>query len=221
MAWAVAAIAILGLGVPIGAWIYTRRRPLPPVSRLGTGYDPIDQWLLHRHGLPPLDRARVRRAVFEGRQVGDPALAPAARDLAAKVLAGDFGARHMAPALAWFNMVMAAGFAVRASRCSWSAAMPIRGHSAPSLSSTLACSVSPASCSAARPPRSGAPRRRLCSSTRPQATAPRLEAHAWIRPGRAARQPDRTAAGSCSGTSNDYAKGVGATRRPEHANGTI
>jgi len=111
MVWALAVIAVLGVGVPVGAWSYTRLRPLPPVSRLGTGYDPIDRWLLEHHGLPPLDRERVRVAVFQGRQVDDPALAPAAYDLAAKVLTGGFRVLRLSPLLEWANMFMAIGFA--------------------------------------------------------------------------------------------------------------
>lgn len=112
MAWALAAIVILGVGVPISAWSYTRLRPPPPVSRLGTAYDPIDKWLLQRHSLPPLDRERVRTAVLQGNQVDDPALAPAAHDLAATVLAGGFKVLRLSPVLGWVNMVMAVGLAV-------------------------------------------------------------------------------------------------------------
>jgi hypothetical protein len=111
MAWAVAAIVILSVGVPVAAWGYTRLRPPPPVSPLGTGYDQIDKWLLDRHELPPLKRARVRKAVGGGRRVDDPALAAAARDLATQILAGKFQVPRLISVLGWFNMMMATGFA--------------------------------------------------------------------------------------------------------------
>jgi hypothetical protein len=136
MAWALAAIMILSVGVPIGAWSYTRLRPPPPVSRLGTGYDPIDKWLLQRHSLPPLDRERVRTAVFQGRQVDDPTLAPAAHDLAVKVLTGGFRVLRLSPVLGWANMFMAVGFAAAG------LVLLITWHWAFSPSSTAACSRS-------------------------------------------------------------------------------
>ena len=110
MAWALAVIVALGIGVPIAAWSYTRLRPPPPPSRLGTAYDPVDKWLLRQHTLTPVDRDRVRDAVFNGRQVGDPDLAPAARDLAEKVLAGKFRRLRQSYATVWINVVMATCF---------------------------------------------------------------------------------------------------------------
>ena len=110
MAWALAMIVVLAIGVPIVAWSYTRLRPPPAPSKLGTAYDPIDGWLFQQHGLPPIDRERVRNAVFNGRQVRDPELAPAAHDLAARVLVGKFRMLRMSRALTWFNMIMAMGF---------------------------------------------------------------------------------------------------------------
>jgi len=42
-------------------------------NKPGTGHDAIDTWLLERYQLHPLERSQVRRAVFQGRQVTDPA----------------------------------------------------------------------------------------------------------------------------------------------------
>ncbi len=110
MVWALAMIVVLAIGLPIGAWSYTRLRPPPAPSKLGTAYDPIDRWLLRQHGLPPIDRERVRNAVFNGRHVRDPELAPAAHDLAARVLAGKFRMVRVSRALTWFDMITALGF---------------------------------------------------------------------------------------------------------------
>ncbi len=111
MALALGVIVILAIGVPIGAWGLTRLRPPPAVTSLGAGYDSIDKWLLKKHSLPPLERERVRAAVFEGRRVRDPVLTATARDLAAKVLNGEFKVLRVAPVLRWIHLASAAVFA--------------------------------------------------------------------------------------------------------------
>ena len=111
MAFALAVIVTLGVGVPIAAWSWTRLRPPPAPSRLGTGYDPIDRWLLRRHSLAPIDRERVRAAVFDGRQAGDTKLALAAHDLADKVLSREIGGGQVPAVLRWLNLLAAVVFA--------------------------------------------------------------------------------------------------------------
>jgi hypothetical protein len=111
MALALAVIVTLGVGVPIAAWSWTRLRPPPAPSRLGTGYDRIDKWLLRRHGLPPIDRERVRTAVFGGRPVGDPRLALAAHDLAVKLLSGEIAGVRAPAVLRWLNVLTPVVFA--------------------------------------------------------------------------------------------------------------
>jgi hypothetical protein len=112
MPLALAVIVTLGVGLPIAAWSWTRLRPPPAPSRLGTGYDPIDRWLLRRHSLAPVDRERVRSVVFEGRQAGDPKLALAAHDLADAVLHGEIkGAQQVPAVLQWLNVLAAMVFA--------------------------------------------------------------------------------------------------------------
>lgn len=112
MALALAVIVTLGVGVPIAAWGWTRLRSPPAPNSLGTGYDPIDRWLLRQHNLAPTDRERVRGAVFEGRQVGDSRLAPAAHDLADKVLNGKIGGAQIPAVLRYLNVLAAVVFAV-------------------------------------------------------------------------------------------------------------
>ena len=112
MVLALAVIVTLGVGVPIAAWSWTRLRPPPAPSRLGTGYDPIDRWLLRRHSLAPIDRERVRAAVFEGRQIGDTKLALAAHELADKVLSREIGGGQVPAVLRWINVLGAVTFAI-------------------------------------------------------------------------------------------------------------
>jgi hypothetical protein len=114
MAWALALVVVIGVGLPMAAWSITRR--LPPsrraANRLGAGYDSIDRWLRDQYQLPPHERWRVREAVFEGRQVSDAALVQATHGLAAWVLAGGFRTLRLSPALGWVNAVIAIGFTV-------------------------------------------------------------------------------------------------------------
>jgi hypothetical protein len=111
MAWALSFIVILGVGLPMAAWWYSRRRPPAPVTSLGTGYDRIDKWLLTQYQLAPLDRERVRKAVFQGRQLDDPALARAAHQLAVEVLRGKLGGLRLTRVMGAVNLVTAVGFA--------------------------------------------------------------------------------------------------------------
>lgn len=111
MWWALAFVVILGVGLPVAAWWYSRRHPPPPVTRLGTGYDRIDKWLLGHHQLAPLDRERVRTAVFQGRQLDDPALACAAHQLASEVLLGKLGGLRLTRVMGGVYVVTAVGFA--------------------------------------------------------------------------------------------------------------
>ncbi len=111
MAWALAFIVILGVGLPVAAWWYSRRHLPSQVTSLGTGYDRIDKWLLNRYQLAPLDRERVRKAVFQGRQLDDPALARAAHQLASEVLRGKLGGLRLTRVMGGVFLVTAVGFA--------------------------------------------------------------------------------------------------------------
>ena len=81
------------------------------MDRLGIGYDAIDKWLLDRYQLPPHDRWRVRTAVFQGRQVSDATLAPAAHGLATRVLTGGFRVLRLSQVLGWVDLMVATGLA--------------------------------------------------------------------------------------------------------------
>jgi hypothetical protein len=113
MAWALALVVVIGVGLPVAAWSITRRLPPPrrAVDRLGVGYDAIDKWLLEQYQLLPQDRRRVRKAVFGGRQANDATLARAAHGLAARVLAGGFRALRLSQLLGWVDVMTAIGFA--------------------------------------------------------------------------------------------------------------
>jgi hypothetical protein len=91
MAWALAVILVLGVGLPFAAWqlsrhLESRRRPS---EGLGPATDQVDKWLIEQHHLHAVQRWQVRRAVTYGLAVRDPALRLATRDLAGCVLHGD------------------------------------------------------------------------------------------------------------------------------------
>ena len=91
MAWALAVIFLLGVGLPIAAWRFGGRlesRP-QPVGRVGPPTDQVEKWLLDQHHLPALQRRQVRDAVIYGRLVRDPTLKQATRDLAGTALRGE------------------------------------------------------------------------------------------------------------------------------------
>lgn len=112
MAWALALVAAIAVGLPVGAWLIIRRLPAPRAIRAArTGYDAIDKWLLNEYGLPPRERWRVRNAVFNGSQVSEPALARAVHELATRVLADGFRMLRLSRVLGWIDLAAAAGFA--------------------------------------------------------------------------------------------------------------
>ena len=89
MIWALTIIVVIGVGLPFAAWRLGRRAEAgwPPSARgLGPPADAVDKWLIDQHGLPAPQRWQVRDAVIYGRPVRDPALRPAAHDLAACAL---------------------------------------------------------------------------------------------------------------------------------------
>ncbi len=61
--------------------------------------------------LAPHDRWRVRTVVFQGGQVSQAALTPAARGLATQVLTGGFWVLRLSRLLGWVDLLLAAGFA--------------------------------------------------------------------------------------------------------------
>ena len=92
MAWAVAIIVVIGIGVPTAGWLISRRRGMQrqvSASGLGPPSDAVDKWLIETYRLPALQRWQVRNAVVYGREVADPVLRCAAHDLAGCTLPGE------------------------------------------------------------------------------------------------------------------------------------
>jgi hypothetical protein len=87
MTYAAGVIVVIGVGLPLGAWLLTRRIARRPPGELGRG-DRVDDWLRQEYGLAWLERSRIQAAVAAGRRVSDPALEGAAHGLAARTLNG-------------------------------------------------------------------------------------------------------------------------------------
>lgn len=112
MAWALALVAVIAVGLPVAAWSITRRLPAPRgIGRLGVGYDAIDKWLLDEYQLAPHDRWHVRNTVFQGRRVDRAALTTAARGLATQVLNGGFLVLRLSRLVGRLSMVLAVALA--------------------------------------------------------------------------------------------------------------
>ena len=112
LAWALALVVVIGAVLPVTAWLITHRAPPPKTAgRPGAGSDAIDRWLLNQYQLPSRDRSRVRKAVFQGQQVNDAALAQAAHGLAARMLAGGFKVQWVTRVLGWADLMLATWFA--------------------------------------------------------------------------------------------------------------
>src|SRR5258708_14051917 len=81
MAWALAVIFLLGVGLPIAAWRLSRQLEsrLQPVGGVGPPTDQVDKWLLEQHHLPAVPRRPVRESVLDAAMERDPALHPATR----------------------------------------------------------------------------------------------------------------------------------------------
>ena len=92
MAWVLAIIVVIGVGLPFAAWRVGRHAEAgrqPSAHGLGPPADAVDTWLIDQYRLPAPQRWQVRDAVLSGRTVRDPALRPAAHDLAGCVLRGE------------------------------------------------------------------------------------------------------------------------------------
>ena len=88
MAWALTLIVLIGVGLPVGTWLATRRLARRPFTPLEPQYGQADRWIHQQYGLDWRDCARVRGAVAQGRQVADPALTAAVGGLAGLTIAG-------------------------------------------------------------------------------------------------------------------------------------
>lgn len=92
--WLWTVVTGIAVGVPAGAWAVTRWHPPRPASSPADSrarLDRIDRWLYDRYPLRVTDRWRVRQAVIEGRELSEPKLRQAARDLATALLSGQMG----------------------------------------------------------------------------------------------------------------------------------
>jgi hypothetical protein len=91
MAWALVVAVLVAAGLPLAAWWFSRDlKPAPyPLGRPGSRSDPVDRWLFGHYQLGMVDRAQVKKAVFnKGELPHQLALEQAARGLAVEVASG-------------------------------------------------------------------------------------------------------------------------------------
>jgi hypothetical protein len=108
VAWALAVIVVIGVGLPIAAWQFSRRtenaHQPQPSSGLGPPADAADRWLIDHHRLPAMQRWRVRDAVITGSTLRESELRAATRDLADAVLRGEIKVGRAMRVMARINM---------------------------------------------------------------------------------------------------------------------
>ena len=93
MAWALALVVVIGVGLPMAAWRLTQhmRPPRQVMGGPGPRFDRIDRWLYDRYGFGVADRWRVRDAVLSGQELHEQPFRQAAQSLAAEMLTGKVG----------------------------------------------------------------------------------------------------------------------------------
>jgi hypothetical protein len=116
MVWALAAIIVLAVGLPIAGWLLSRGMAAKQTTQspggLGPPTDAADKWLIERHKLPALQRWRVRQAVVAGGQLHTSPLRDAAHDLAGGVLRGEVQVGRTLRAVSWILLAEGICFAV-------------------------------------------------------------------------------------------------------------
>jgi hypothetical protein len=108
MAVALAVIVLLGVGLPAGGWLLTRRKKFWTADKTGwiAGNDDLDRWLADQFHLSWTDRDRVRAAVLLGRKAPTHLQVPV-RELAAAVLANQFKTVRRTRWLFWLYLFTA------------------------------------------------------------------------------------------------------------------
>ena len=105
MIWGLAALATILVGLPVIAWIATRRLARrPPTPYRGR----MDTWIHRQYGLDWADCPPVRTAVAQGSRVTNPALEDAAHRLAAATLSGTAPGTRLVRLMAGIKLVLGA-----------------------------------------------------------------------------------------------------------------
>lgn len=87
MLWAVFALAVIALGLPVTAWAVTRGLARRPPEPLTPHHGRAEKWIRQHYGVDWSGCSLIQKAVAQGSRVADPVLEDAAHQLAAATLA--------------------------------------------------------------------------------------------------------------------------------------
>jgi hypothetical protein len=104
--WAVGAVVVIGVGLPVFAWLATRPLARRPPTPLKPYHGRAETWIHRQYGLDWPECSLIRTAVTLGRQVDDPGLEDAAHQLAAATLRDQVPGTRAIRLLATVNLVL-------------------------------------------------------------------------------------------------------------------
>jgi hypothetical protein len=104
--WAVGAVVIIGVGLPVFAWLATRRLARRPPTPLKPYHGRAETWIHRQYGLDWTECSLIHTAVTQGRQVSDPGLEDVAHRLAAATLRDQVPGTRRVRLAATINLVL-------------------------------------------------------------------------------------------------------------------
>ena len=111
MIWAVGAIAVICVGLPVTAWLATRGLARRPAAPLKPYHGRIESWVHRQYDLDWPQCSLILRPVAQGSRAADPALEDAAHRLAAATLAGKVPGVWVVRLAPRINVVLGLGLA--------------------------------------------------------------------------------------------------------------
>lgn len=106
MLWAVGAVVIIGVGLPVFAWLATRPLARRPPTPLKPYHGRAEAWIHRQYGLDWPECSVIRTAVALGRRVSDPGLEDAAHRLAAATLRDEVPGTRSVRLAATTNLIL-------------------------------------------------------------------------------------------------------------------
>ncbi len=111
MVWALSALLVIVVGLPVIAWAATRGLARRPPAPLRPYHGRAESWVHQQYTLDWPQCSLILRAVAQGRRVADPALEDAAHRLAAATLAGKVPGVWLLRLAPGVNVVLGLGLA--------------------------------------------------------------------------------------------------------------
>ena len=111
MLWALCAIAVICVGLPVTAWLATRGLARRPAAPLKPYHERVDSWIHRQYDLDWPECSLIRGAVAGGSRVADPELEDAAHRLAAATLSGKVPGVRLLRVAVGLNVMIGPGIA--------------------------------------------------------------------------------------------------------------